>query len=264
MLNSNRDAAQSYSFSSMTDDHLTKLRISPVGFLELKNDLQPHLAKNDALGADGLWSADMLYRHLQYLEGLVPRQASFNHSHIIARYISSPHNCPFRMKPQRVCGSMLSSTALPRWLQMARKWSSVLKGIPSAILSDESPPVSGYIHHWAAIATSPLQAARFLRYPRVGDLRSEDSTLFVSEAKGPNQLLESHVPQAICEMYGCARTVGDGGGTYLQSDEISTHTHTAKLSRAAVSLVSSIIADWMTHSHEGFGADDAYFTSAVL
>ncbi|KAI0801406.1 hypothetical protein C8Q74DRAFT_1192167, partial [Fomes fomentarius] len=245
-------------------DHLTKLRISPAGFLELKNDLQPHLAKNDGLGADGLWSADMLYRHLQFLEGLVPRQATAARLWINAFFY-------------RVASMAPNGTKVVL---------SVEQGIPSAILSDESPPVSGCIHHWAAIATSPLQVARFLKYPRVGDLQSEDSTFFVSEAKGPNQLLESHVSQAICEMYGCARTVGkntirgvltngrgwiflvltlnsDGGGTYLQSNEISTH-YQDSLSRAAVSVVSSIIANWITHSHEGLGADDAYFTSAVL
>ncbi len=63
----------------MAGDHLTKLRISDAGFLKLKTDLEPRLAKNDTLGADGLWSADMLYRHLQFLKGLVPRKASFNH-----------------------------------------------------------------------------------------------------------------------------------------------------------------------------------------
>ncbi|KAI0801379.1 hypothetical protein C8Q74DRAFT_1364988 [Fomes fomentarius] len=233
---------ESYEFSSMADDHLTKLRISLDGFLELKTDLASHLAKNDTLGADGLWSADMLYRHLQYLEGLNAAAARLWINAFFYRVASMT----------------------PNGKKMVL---SVAQNIPSAILSDESPPVSGIIHHWAAIATSPLQA----------------------KAKGPDQRLKSHVPQAVCEMYRCARTVGktrirgvltngrgwiflvltlnsDGGGTYLQSDEVSPHdlhADTAVLSRVSVSVVSSIIADWMTHSHEDLGADDAYFTPRV-
>jgi hypothetical protein len=73
---------QSYSFSSMTEDLLANMNISFSGFLELKRDTHP--IKTGSLGADGLWSADMLYRHLQFLEGLVPRTVSYNHAYIIA------------------------------------------------------------------------------------------------------------------------------------------------------------------------------------
>ncbi len=210
----------------MAEDHLTKLRISVDGFLKLKTDVAPHLAKNDALGADGLWSADMLHRHLQHLEGLVPRTASFNHSHIIARYKLTTRSSLQNEAAARLWISAFFYRVASMTPNGTKVVLSVAQGIPSAILSDESPPVSGYIHHWAAIATSPqkagasvafvsylstppqLFAALFLVKARVGDLRSEDSTLFISKAKGPNQLLESHVPQAICEMYACARTVG--------------------------------------------------------
>lgn len=38
-------------------------------------------------------------------------------------------------------------------------------------------------------------------------LSAQDHVLLVMEARGPNQRLESHVPQAICEMYACARHI---------------------------------------------------------
>jgi hypothetical protein len=63
----------------MTEDLLADMNISFSGFLKLKRTESRPL-KTDFLGADELWSADMLYRHLQFLEGLVPRTVSFNHA----------------------------------------------------------------------------------------------------------------------------------------------------------------------------------------
>ena len=91
----------------MTEDLLANMNISFSGFLKLKRT-ESRPVKSDSLGVDKLWSADMLYRHLQFLEGLVPRTVSFNHAYIIG----SPLNRPYRMKPQHVCGSMLSFTTL--------------------------------------------------------------------------------------------------------------------------------------------------------
>ncbi len=53
----------------MTEDLLANMNISFSGFLKLKRT-ESHLVKTDSLGADKLWSADMLYRYLQFLEGL--------------------------------------------------------------------------------------------------------------------------------------------------------------------------------------------------
>ncbi|EPS95815.1 hypothetical protein FOMPIDRAFT_1043417 [Fomitopsis schrenkii] len=156
----------------------------------------------------------------------------------------------------------------------------VLSIDPSGTLSDQSlHSASGYVNY-IALLTSPAKAESFLERPYLPGLKSEGSTLFVSEAKGPDQRLGSHVPQALCEMHAYARTVGkatirgvltnglvwiflvsEGGGTYLLSSEINLQSgFTGELSRDAVSLVSAIIADWMVHSHEAVGVDDAYFT----
>ena len=66
----------------MTEELLANMNISLSGFLKLKRDTASHLVKVDSLGADGLWSADMLYRHLQFLESLVPCTVSFNRAYI--------------------------------------------------------------------------------------------------------------------------------------------------------------------------------------
>jgi len=76
---------QSYSFSGVTEELLANMNISLSGFLKLKRDTACHPVKMDSLGVDGLWSADILYHHLQFLEGLVPCTVSFNHACIIAR-----------------------------------------------------------------------------------------------------------------------------------------------------------------------------------
>ncbi len=45
-----------------------------------------------------------------------------------------------------------------------------------------------------------------MKGPKLEALSVQDHAFFVMEAKGPN-LLESFIPQAICEMYECARHI---------------------------------------------------------
>ena len=60
----------------MSDEHLDKLHISYAGELCLKTDSKSRAAKTDPVGEDQDWSADKLYRHLCFLENLVPRTVS--------------------------------------------------------------------------------------------------------------------------------------------------------------------------------------------
>ncbi|TFY57674.1 hypothetical protein EVG20_g8450 [Dentipellis fragilis] len=236
MLQSKIDPPQSYSFSGFTVDHLRKMGISFSDVLTSKTDVASQLAKADSLGADGLWSADMLYRHLQFLEGLNEAAARLWINAFFYRVASMTPN-----------GSKVVL--------------SVEQGIPSVTLSDQSlQTVSGYIY-WTAIATSPEQARRFLYQPQLQELKSEDSALFVSEAKGPDQLLQHHISQAIYEMsrktmirgvltngrgwvFLILKLNSGGGGTYFASREIFVHAH-GEIEREAVSKISAIIADWV-------------------
>ena len=118
---------QNHSFSGADDEHLLKMNISEDPSHSLKLRTTPPLTETDTLGASGLWSADMLYRHLQFLEGLVPQTVNSDLStHLRLR---AQHNCRFRTKPQTVCGSMPYSIALLPSLQAARPWSSVLNRV---------------------------------------------------------------------------------------------------------------------------------------
>ena len=82
----------------------------PSHSLKLRTPLPESLIETDALGADSLWSADMLYRHLQFLEGLVPQTASVDPStHLCIR---AQYMYRFRTKLQPVCGSMPCSIVL--------------------------------------------------------------------------------------------------------------------------------------------------------
>jgi hypothetical protein len=51
-------------------------------------------------------------------------------------------------------------------------------------------------------------AGRFLRHPRLQNFSVDDHALFVTEAKGPDQILDNHTAQAINEMYACAKHLG--------------------------------------------------------
>ena len=64
---------QSLTFSSMTTEHLTKLKIISTGFIDLKPNSEERIAATASLGQSGLWSSANLYRQLHLLESLVPR-----------------------------------------------------------------------------------------------------------------------------------------------------------------------------------------------
>jgi len=68
-------SVQDLSFSGLTNDHLSKLNISPAGFLELKPNsvLAEQAKKTQVVGKDDIWSSENLYRHLLRLQTLVPK-----------------------------------------------------------------------------------------------------------------------------------------------------------------------------------------------
>ncbi|KAL0948352.1 hypothetical protein HGRIS_010937 [Hohenbuehelia grisea] len=243
---------QSYSFSSMTQDHLDKMDISASGLLELKPDAISRGVKKDVLGADSLWSSDMLCRHLQFLEGLVPR----NNEGAARLWIKAFFYRVAHMIPTG------SNVVL-----------SVEQVVPSVTVSDTSAhTLSGYID-WTAMVMPPQKAHLFLRNPILQHLRNDVSALFISEAKGPDQLLGNHVQQTIGEMLACARTTGktiirgvltngrawifivlklndNGGGSYLLSDELHISSGVSpRITNEAVSLICAIISHWVCLTH---------------
>ncbi|KAF9440513.1 hypothetical protein P691DRAFT_767662 [Macrolepiota fuliginosa MF-IS2] len=260
MLQSKVDGPQAYLSPGMITDHLEKLDISWSGSLELNLDVVDRAVETDSHGKDRLWSADMLYEHLQFLDNLVQRKNEAAARLWIDAFF-------YRV-----------ATMIPGGLNMVL---SVEQDVPSVTVSDKS--LFGYVS-WTAIVTSPEKSQMFLHQPALQSIKSEDSAFVVSEAKGSNCDLKTHVPQALFEMLGCARHSGklimrgvvtngrrwiflilmlnkDGGGSYLESSELHINqAHTTKIFKQGVSLISSIIAHWMMHSHEAFNADNDFFT----
>ncbi|KAF9548277.1 hypothetical protein CPC08DRAFT_346771 [Agrocybe pediades] len=136
--------------------------------------------------------------------------------------------------------------------------------------------------------SSPEQ---YLSHPHLVALCGiEKSTFFVTEAKGPDQILENHVPQAVGEMYSCARTLkkkivrgaltngwewlwiilevspSGGGGRYSLSQPITVQgpsdTGEKVIYPKAVSRVASVLAHWMLHGSEDLTECD-YYTCTV-
>ncbi|KAL0958604.1 hypothetical protein HGRIS_013944 [Hohenbuehelia grisea] len=254
---------QRYSFSSITQDHLDKMGISACGLLELKPEAISRGVKKDVLGADSLWSSDMLCRHLQFLEGLVPR----NNEAAARLWINAFF---YRV-----------AVMIPTGANVVL---SVEQVVPFITVSDTcARTLSGDID-CTAMVMSPQNAQPLSMNPVLRHLRNDESALLVSEAKGPDQLLENHVQHTIGEILACARITGNtiirgvltngrewifivlklndnGGGTYLQSDELTISSMvTSRISQEAVSLISAIISHWMEHSHEELDVEDDYFT----
>ncbi|KAJ3515589.1 hypothetical protein NLJ89_g1664 [Agrocybe chaxingu] len=236
-LKAKLDGPQSYSFSSMAPEHLRKINVVNGGFINLTTDAVSH----------------RLYRHICFLERFVPRK-----NEVAARlWINAFFYRAAFMLPEE---SMVLS---------------VEQAVPAVTISDLSThTLSGYIN-WTAVRADAATVKRFLKQPALQDLKNDDSALVVSEAKGPDQNLENHVPQAIGEMYGKTTIRGvvtngrvwifliltlnkDGGGSYLQSQEI-TIMSLSQVSKDSVSVVSAIIAHWIMHSHKELDRDD-YFT----
>ncbi|KAL0948351.1 hypothetical protein HGRIS_010937 [Hohenbuehelia grisea] len=204
MLRSRVDGPQSYSFSSMTQDHLDKMDISASGLLELKPDAISRGVKKDVLGADSLWSSDMLCRHLQFLEGLVPRNV-YSSTPLVGIRLTDYHQ-------NEGAARLWIKAFFYRVAHMIPTGSNVVLSVeqvvPSVTVSDTSAhTLSGYID-WTAMVMPPQKAHLFLRNPILQHLRNDVSALFISEAKGPDQLLGNHVQQTIGEMLACARTTG--------------------------------------------------------
>ncbi|KAJ3552862.1 hypothetical protein NP233_g12777 [Leucocoprinus birnbaumii] len=219
----------------MNEDILEQMNISLSTFLELKKDPAFHPVKTYTPREDGLWSMDMLFRHLRLLNGLVPRK---------------------------------NEAAARLWINAffyhvsAMILNMVLNVEPSGSLSGDGAHTVTSSINWTAISTSSEKSQAKLQ-----DLASNDSILFVSEVKH-EQLVEKHVAQTLFEMLNSPRTAGkttirgvstngvnwvfliltlnEEGATYLQSKELTIYTiqdYTEKrLSKDAVVLVSSIIA----------------------
>ncbi|KAF8327639.1 hypothetical protein F5887DRAFT_1083685 [Amanita rubescens] len=248
---------QALSFSGMTEEALSKLNITLGGSLKLKTDYKVRVAATVELGMNEHWSSEGLYRHLCVLQKLIPRA---------------------------------NEAASRAWIDsfFFRASAMVSQGRQLVLSIEQRVPASTvkpFSFSTIAIGVSASGAEKYLAWPRLGVLQDFDHTLFVSEAKASNISLENHVPQAVCEMYACAKqlekniirgAVTDGhnwiflvlkmesngdGAIYAQSLQ-RTRLMTVvppgdeEISRTMCDVIAGIIGYWIEHSNEDIGDDD--------
>ncbi|PPQ74069.1 hypothetical protein CVT26_006950 [Gymnopilus dilepis] len=251
---------QSNSFSTINDDHLAKMGISSSQVLQLKDDAITRGLATNTIGEGEHWSANGLVRHLRALEGLVPKM-----NEAAARlWINALF---FRVSTMIPDGKKMIFSVGQGALHSPQGFDTIFGSVNSI-----------------AIMTTMERARHFMRRPQLPRLTAEDSALFVSEAKGPDQRLVNHVPQAVSEMYAFAKhmekrlirgavTNGhewiflvvklneDGNGAqYAESDLLSVvgGIVSQSIQEEAVSLLSAIVAYWMQHSHEELDDEDFF------
>jgi len=267
MLMKKLEGLETCSLFSMADEHLENLNISESDVLKLKPNCTLYAAETDSIGEDDHWSANGLYRHLCMLEGLVPQTNEAAARLWINAFF-------FRV------ASLLPGSSN----------SKIVLNIEQNVLPVARDPtifsfLFGFVNFTAILTTEAHAQLLLMNGPKLKTLSAQDQALFVIEAKGPNQRLESHIPQAICEMYACARHISktifrgaltnghswiflililneDGnGGKYFQSDRIQVldvNNGISSVSHQGSSLIAAIIAHWIQHSHEEIGTED-YF-----
>ncbi|KAF8332431.1 hypothetical protein F5887DRAFT_996797 [Amanita rubescens] len=182
LLGSKLEGPQSLTFSRMTAEHLTKLKIVSTGFIDLKPNSEERIAATASLGQSELWSSANLYRQLHLLESLVPIKDASARAWIDAFFFRA--------------SAMLSPNK-----RMVLNMEHV---VPATTISPSSlSTLSGFVDYTAIVASQRV-AAILLRSPQLHVLRSYmPSGFFVIEAKLSDP--SDHVPQAVCEMYACGK-----------------------------------------------------------
>ncbi|GLB34519.1 hypothetical protein LshimejAT787_0200840 [Lyophyllum shimeji] len=172
MMQSKADGPQALAFSGVKYEHLKQLNIRSGGRLRLKSDFKERADAIDALGAANHWSSDRLYSHLEILQDFVP-----NTNEVAAR----------------------------TWID-----AFFFRSVPATpVIPFNLDTLGGFIDYTAVkVNGSEAHASAFLMNPALDSLTEHNHTLFVLEAKARDMALRDHIPQAVCEMYACAKSLG--------------------------------------------------------
>ncbi|KAF9047822.1 hypothetical protein BJ165DRAFT_1527086 [Panaeolus papilionaceus] len=246
----------------MTYDDLDKMNLTSAGILGWKKTLPPSpvVSKDDTL-----WTEDMLYRHLQFLERVEPRETDARSwVNAFLYHIAS---------------------SIPKDSHMV---TGIEKDLPDPSPSDRSfHTLLGYDERMVLVTPSYGMAFVILTIPdqrRLQQLKPNESVLYIAESDGSENCVDTHIPQAIAEMSACARIAGqktirgvvtngrrwlflvltlnsvegDDGGTFWESDDRSVVIN--EVSKWDISRVCSILARWLLYSHSPLDSDDeSYF-----
>ncbi|KAH6885625.1 hypothetical protein BKA70DRAFT_114278 [Coprinopsis sp. MPI-PUGE-AT-0042] len=269
MMRSRRDVDEPVTPTSQSpQEDLNRQGIVSSNALCLKKqaDYQNRIDAGDALGTGGLWSADMFFEHLKFLENHVP-----------------PTN--------EDAAHLWINAFLYRVAAMGEEDKVIVKleRDPAARALDQDLSTgAGSYAHWTVMTMSPCDANEWLDtgVPQP-IIKPGASTLSVSE--GPLRRLGTQLPQAIFEMVDCAKkaekstirgvltngrewmflilNLDEDGGRYIYSCKVFTYAGgiTHDLSRKGVSAVVAILAHWAKNSHEDYNpATDPFFDVYVL
>ncbi|KAK7471037.1 hypothetical protein VKT23_002452 [Stygiomarasmius scandens] len=149
--------------------------------LKLKSDIAERTQKSILLGQDQYMSSDNMYRHLNMLENLVPKTSDASARLWIDTLL-------FR-----------SSTMVPAGKSM------ILNLEYGALALTSSTKLSGCIDYTAILIDNEDFDVVFTSASILNIKQQLPTGFFVIEVKPDGRFLDDHIPQAIAEMYGCAR-----------------------------------------------------------
>ncbi|KAF9057160.1 hypothetical protein BJ165DRAFT_1536652 [Panaeolus papilionaceus] len=241
---------------SMTDNDLDEMNIGFAGLLKWKKTFpsSTDMSNRDDADVNALWTEDMLFRHLQFLKDVdsgVSSSCSWVNAFIyhIASLLPKDSHVVFGVEKE-------------------------IQQVPRQIA--------------ASIPCSAMTSMRS-RKPRLQRLASNESVFYIAEAKAFEVCILKHIPQAIAEMYACARIAGkktirgavtngrfwrfliltlnsveeDEGGEYWHSDYLFIGPNGGRLSQNAISEVCSVLARWVAFSHSPLNGDDEHYVDLL-
>ncbi|KAH6885621.1 hypothetical protein BKA70DRAFT_1466127 [Coprinopsis sp. MPI-PUGE-AT-0042] len=233
--------------------------IAPSFGLTLKEDIQRLIESGDARAAGQLWSADMLFKHLELLDaqsGGIEAAHQYINAFIYRVAAMSPPEDKVIIRDERID--------------------------PAATRSERDFATGAGYTEWTVMTIPPSDARAYLACAPPPTTVPSGSVFLVSQ--GPLNDLETYLPQFVLKLLECARTkkkstirgaVTNGRewmflilpsimktrGQYIYSSKIVTHISSSPvLSRKNVSTIAAVLGHWAKYSHEDYDpSTDPFF-----
>ncbi|TDL20238.1 hypothetical protein BD410DRAFT_773183 [Rickenella mellea] len=258
-------------FSNAKVETLERLNIEQYGWLERKPDLKARITASTSLGQNKVWTSNLLYKHLLMLENQVHNKKEAASRLWIDAFL-------FR------ASAMLS----PGQETIITPEHTIL---PIVISPESLSTLSGSLDYSAVIPRRRVAAPNFS-----ADLQSLQRNvpfgLFVIEAKPFKSDLEPHIPQAVCQLFACAKhlnkrtirgTLSNGrqwifiiltlnhdsqGGSFTRSDIVDFDTKkdingNLKIHRPWPDTIAAILSHWIERSFSEIDEND-WFTDSLI
>ncbi|KAI9438756.1 hypothetical protein H4582DRAFT_196131 [Lactarius indigo] len=249
--------------SGITYERLADFNVTPHGRVELslKPGYEKRAAMTSVLGKEELWSSTHFHQHLEVLQDVVPNVNNAS----ARRWIE-----PFLFRTS----AMVSSNK-----RMILSMEQVVQQTP--VNPSDSKTLTGCINYTAVLADNDL-AKVFLSDPTFKNLGTMmPCGFFVAEANPKSANLMVHVPQAIGEMYACAKNLkkntlrgalSDGnswmfliivlnpdgnGANFRRSSPIEFQRGVpSQIVKPWPDVLTGILLHWIENSYSDIGSDD--------